>query len=222
MLRLVIATSRALVQEGLQRILESTPDLRLVEHAAAPGTLLNRVRELSPDVVLLDLTWAGDGVRELVARLSGFPNAPVVVGIADRADTQALLELVQAGIGGYLLANQGAAGLPEAIRACRAGLFVIDAEVMSEVAGHSTAYRYVPSPDELKRARSLSERELEVLGRIARGQSTAQVAKELFISPKTVRNHLSHIMQKLGVRDRTQAVLFALRVGLIRRDDLLG
>lgn len=222
MLNLIIATGRTLVREGLQRILEGASDLRVVGHATGAEPLVERVRELAPDVVLLDLSLAGDDAGELVSRLVRLPHPPVVVGITDRADPQMLLSLVQAGIGGYLLANREAAGLPDAIRACTAGVFVIDAEVMSELATDLPLYRYVPAPEELERARSLSERELEVLSRIARGKSTAQVAEELFISPKTVRNHLSHIMQKLGVRDRTQAVLFALRVGLIRRDDLMG
>ncbi|GAB6875959.1 response regulator transcription factor [Thermaerobacter litoralis] len=222
MLRILIATGRPLVREGLQRILEGAPGLEVVGHAAGAGPLLDRVRELGPDVVLLDLGLAGDDARELVGRLGRMPSSPVVVGITDRADPQALLGLVQAGLGGYLLANREAAGLPEAIRACTAGIFVIDAEIMSELATDSPLYRYVPAPEEVERARLLSQRELEVLSRIARGKSTAQVARELYISPKTVRNHLSHIMQKLGVRDRTQAVLFALRVGLIRRHDLLG
>lgn len=222
MLNLVIATGRTLVREGLQRILEGASDLRVVGHAMAAEPLLERVRELRPDVVLLDLNLAGEHAHELVSRLARLPHPPVVVGITDRADPQTLLSLVQAGIGGYLLANREAAGLPDAIRACTAGVFVIDAEVVSELATDLPLHRYVPGPEELERAKSLSERELEVLSRIARGRTTAQVAEELFISPKTVRNHLSHIMQKLGVRDRTQAVLFALRVGLIRRDDLVG
>jgi len=179
----------------------------------------------------MKLVIAGDGelrslvedrAREVVGRLGRMPNAPVVVGITDRGDPEALLGLVQAGLGGYLLAHREAAGLAEAIRACTAGIFVIDAEIMSELAHDSPLYRYVPAPEEVERARLLSQREIEVLSRIARGKTTAQVAQELYISPKTVRNHLSHVMQKLGVRDRTQAVLFALRVGLIRRQDLLG
>ncbi|EKP94013.1 response regulator transcription factor [Thermaerobacter subterraneus] len=222
MLKILVATGRPLVREGLQRILEGAPGLQVVGHAAGPEPLLDRVRELVPDVVLLDLSLAAGDARELVGRIGRMPGSPVVVGITDRADPHALLGLVQAGLGGYLLANREAAGLSEAIRACTAGIFVIDAEIMSELASDSPLYRYVPAPEEVERARLLSQRELEVLSRIARGKTTAQVARELFISPKTVRNHLSHIMQKLGVRDRTQAVLFALRVGLIRRHDLLG
>ncbi|QIA26787.1 response regulator transcription factor [Thermaerobacter sp. PB12/4term] len=222
MLKILVATGRPLVREGLQRILEGAPGLQVVGHAAGPEPLLDRVRELVPDVVLLDLSLAAGDARELVGRIGRMPGSPVVVGITDRADPHSLLGLVQAGLGGYLLANREAAGLPEAIRACTAGIFVIDAEIMSELASDSPLYRYVPAPEEVERARLLSQRELEVLSRIARGKTTAQVARELFISPKTVRNHLSHIMQKLGVRDRTQAVIFALRVGLIRRHDLLG
>ncbi|HEY8552292.1 MAG TPA: response regulator transcription factor [Thermaerobacter sp.] len=222
MVKVLIATGRPLIGEGLQRVLEGAAGLQVTGHAAAAGALLERVRELEPDVVLLDLGLVGDRARELVSRLGRMPSAPVVVGITDRADPEALLGLVQAGLGGYLLANREAAGLAEAIRACTAGIFVIDAEIMSELAHDSPLYRYVPAPEEVERARLLSQREIEVLSRIARGKTTAQVAQELYISPKTVRNHLSHVMQKLGVRDRTQAVLFALRVGLIRRQDLLG
>ena len=222
MVKIVIATGRPLIREGLQRVLEGAPGLQVAGHAATAGALLERVRELEPDVVLLDLDLVEDRAREVVGRLGRMPNAPVVVGITDRGDPEALLGLVQAGLGGYLLAHREAAGLAEAIRACTAGIFVIDAEIMSELAHDSPLYRYVPAPEEVERARLLSQREIEVLSRIACGKTTAQVAQELYISPKTVRNHLSHVMQKLGVHDRTQAVLFALRVGLIRRQDLLG
>ena len=199
----------AVVREGLRTFLELQDGIEVVGEAADGEAAVREAERLRPDVILMDLVMPKlDGVgamRELRRRL---PESRVIV-LTSFADDDRLLGAIRAGAAGYLLKNAEPQEVARAVRAASAGQALLDPTVAARVV-ESIADR-----ESVAGAESLTPRELEVLGLIARGRSNKLIALELGISEKTVKTHVGHVLAKLGVSDRTQAALLAVRTGIV-------
>ena len=204
----LIVDDHSVVREGLRAFLQLQDGIEVAGEAGDGEDALEQARALRPDVILMDLVMPNlDGVaamRELRARV---PESRVIV-LTSFLDDERLLPAIQAGAAGYLLKNSEPAELVRAIRAAHGGETIIDPTVAS---------RLVQAIADGRRSaadQALTRRELEVLELIARGRSNKRIAFELGISEKTVKTHVGHVLAKLGVSDRTQAALLAVREGL--------
>ena len=204
----LIVDDHSVVREGLRAFLQLQDGIEVAGEAGDGEDALEQALALRPDVILMDLVMPNlDGVaamRELRARV---PESRVIV-LTSFLDDERLLPAIQAGAAGYLLKNSEPAELVRAIRAAHGGETIIDPTVAS---------RLVQTIADGRRSaadQALTRREREVLELIARGRSNKRIAFELGISEKTVKTHVGHVLAKLGVSDRTQAALLAVREGL--------
>lgn len=205
--RVVLTDDHPVVRAGLRAVVDAEGDMEVVDELATAEELVRRVRAgLEADVVLLDLRF-GEGrmggaqaAREVV-RLGG----PPVLILTTYDSDQEILAAIEAGATGYLLKDAPTDELTAAIRAAAAGQVALGPSVQRRLLGRMRA----PGV-------SLSLRELEVLGLVAQGLSNDEVARELFLSKATVKSHLVHVYEKLGVDSRTAAVAEARRQGLLR------
>ena len=211
---MLVVDDHAVVREGLRTFLELQDGIAVVGEAADGEEALVEAERLRPDVILMDLAMPRlDGVgamRELRGRL---PRARVVV-LTSFADDDRLLAALQAGAAGYLLKTVQPQELARAVRAAHAGGAMLDpavaARLVEAIAAPPTP---PPSPPSTNPADQLTPREREVLGLIGAGRSNKRIALELGVSEKTVKTHVGHLLAKLGVSDRTQAALYAVRAG---------
>jgi DNA-binding NarL/FixJ family response regulator len=207
-IRLLVADDHPVVRDGLRGMLAGQPDLQVVGEAADGAEAVALIPRLRPDVVLMDLRMPGlDGVGAIRKLRATFPNVRVLVLTTFDTDTD-VVRAIQAGATGYLLKDTPREELVRAIRAAARGEAVLAPAVATKVLGQLRA----PAP-----AGVLSARELEVLELVARGASNREVGAKLFISEATVKTHLLHVFEKLGVSDRTAAVTTAIERGLLRR-----
>ena len=208
-IRVLIADDHAVVRQGLRTFLELQDDIEVVEDVADGEAAVAAVEREAPDVVLMDLVMPGvDGVEAIRRIKEGRPQARVLV-LSSFLDDERLFPAVRAGAAGYLLKDVEPRELVKAIRTVHGGEALLHpavaARLMDEFAAGSP-----PDPD----LDGLTDREREVLTLIARGLPNKLIARDLSISEKTVKAHVSSILGKLGVSDRTQAALYAVRSGL--------
>jgi NarL family two-component system response regulator LiaR len=210
MIRLLIVDDHAIVREGLQTLLADEPDLELVGEAPDGLTALSQAERLRPDVMLLDLVMPGLGGLEVLRRMAGVHPACRVLVLTSFAEDQNVLAAMQAGAVGYLLKDVLRADLLQAIRLAAQGVPVLHPEAQRKLLEHVT--RPAPAPGGLSAELStLTERERDVLRLIAQGHSNRQIADTLHITEGTVKGHVSNILSKLHLQDRTQAALFAVK-----------
>ena len=207
-IRVLIVDDHAIVREGLRNFLGLLPDLELVGEAANGAEALAAVARSRPEVVLMDLVMPEmDGVEATRRLAAEHPKVKVIV-LTSFSDDDKLYPAIKAGAVAYLLKDVGARELAEAIRAAARGEVRLAPEVtkrlMSGIAGGAEA-----APEN-----ELTEREREVLACLGRGLSNKEIGAELFISEKTVKTHVSNLLDKLGLADRTQAALYAVKHGL--------
>ena len=205
-IRVLIADDHGVVREGLRTYLQLQDGLEVVGEAGDGEEAVREAERLRPDVILMDLVMPKlDGVgamRELRERL---PRTRVIV-LTSFADDERLLPAVRAGAAGSLLKNVQPAELARAVRLAHAGETLLDPSV---------ATRLVDAIAEAPAERAqLTPREEEVLALIARGLSNKRIAFQLGLSEKTVKTHVAHVLSKLGVADRTQAAVYAVRTGI--------
>jgi len=209
-IRVLLVDDHAVVREGLRAFLELQEGIEVAGEAGDGEEGVAAAERLRPDVVLMDLVMPRlDGVgamRELRRRL---PAVKVIV-LTSFADDEMLLPAVQAGAAGYLLKNAQPRELARAVRAAHAGEALLDPQIAARL------LQSIARPAGEARADPLTRREREVLELIARGLSNKRIARELGIAEKTVKTHVGHVLAKLGVTDRTQAALHAVRAGLAR------
>ena len=214
MIRILIADDQALFREGLRTLLGAHADLEVVAEAANGEEAVLMAGSYRPDVVLIDLRMPVlDGVaatRRLAAARAGCR----VIALTTFDDDETVFDALRAGAVGYLLKDVGSERLVEAIRATARGESFLQPAIASKVlAEFNRLSRAVPEPAEL--SEPLSEREREVLRHLARGASNKEIAAQLDIAEGTVKNHVTSILGKLGVDDRTRAALRARDLGLL-------
>jgi DNA-binding NarL/FixJ family response regulator len=201
-IRILTVDDHPMLREGIAAVIDGQPDMQIVGEASNGVEAVKRFDELKPDVTLMDLQMPEmNGIDALKAIRTNHPGARVIVLTTYAGDAQALAAL-KGGAAGYLLKNTLRRELLDTIRLVHAGRRHVTAEVASEVALHAAEDR-------------LSDREIDVLMAVAAGKSNKQVARELTVSEDTVKGHLKIIFTKLGVADRTQAVMVAMRRGII-------
>jgi NarL family two-component system response regulator LiaR len=207
-IRVFLADDHPVVRQGLRAFLESRGGFEVVGEAGDSETTIADVTRLVPDVVLMDLVMPGAGgvaaTREIRERS---PSTRVLVLTSFASDDQ-VIPAVHAGAAGYVLKDIEPSSLEAAIRVVHRGEALLDPQVAQRVMDE------VAHPSAGAGLSTLTPRELEVLRLLARGLSNRQLADELVVSVKTVKTHVSNILMKLGVRDRTQAALLAVREGL--------
>ncbi len=213
-MRILIADDEAMVRAGLRMLIDSEPDMRVVAEASDGAEAVEAVRRARPDVVLMDIRMPRlDGLaaaRTILER----PEAPRIVMLTTFGEDEYLYEALRLGTSGFLLKVAPPEQLLQALRAVAEGKALIDPAVTRRVieafARPPGAGQRPPQLDEL------TPRELEVLRLLAGGLSNAEIAAALIVSAATVKTHVNRILMKLGLRDRTQAVVLAYEAGVVR------
>ncbi len=204
---MLVVDDHAVVREGLRAFLELQDGIAIAGEAADGEEAVEQAERLDPDVVLMDLVMPKlDGVAAMRVLRERVPNARVIV-LTSFLDEETLLPALRAGAAGYLLKDAPPQELARAVRAAHAGEAVLDpavaARLVSTFAGNAEPLD------------NLTPRERDVLVLMGRGFPNKQIARELDISEKTVKTHVGHVLAKLGVADRTQAAVVAVRAGLV-------
>jgi DNA-binding NarL/FixJ family response regulator len=212
--RILIADDQALVRGGLRMILDAQPDLEVVGEAVDGRDALQQARQLSPDLVLMDVRMPELDGLETTRRLLDRDPSPKVVVLTTFDLDDYVYEAIRAGASGFLLKSAPPQQLIAGIRTVMAGDALLAPEITRRLLDRFVARPPRPTgiPPEFA---DLSERELEVLRLIADGRSNAEIAVDLYISEATVKTHVTHILTKLRLRDRVQAVALAYRTGLM-------
>ena len=214
-LNVLLVDDQRLMRDGLRTLLELEPDMTVAGEAADGEEALARFRETRPDVVLMDVRMPGmDGV-EATRRLRAMDPAAKVIILTTFDDDEYVFEGLRAGAVGYLLKALSGEELADAIRTVAAGGALIDPAVTRKVVSEFARLAPPARSIDAGLAEPLSEREKEVLGLVARGLSNREIADTLFLAEGTVKNYVTTILQKIGVRDRTQAALCARELGLL-------
>jgi two-component system, NarL family, response regulator LiaR len=213
-IRVLIADDHAVVRQGLRTFLELQDDIEVVGDVDDGEAALAAAAEHEPDVVLMDLVMPGvDGVEAIRRLRERQPHARVLV-LTSFLDDGKLFPAVRAGAAGYLLKDVEPAELVRAIRAASEGEALLHPAVAARLMEEFSVSGRPAAED------SLTTRERQVLELITRGLPNKLIARELEIAEKTVKTHVSSILGKLGLTDRTQAALYAVRSGLLERDEL--
>jgi len=207
-IKVLIVDDHGVVREGLRAYLEVEPDITVVGEARDGQEGVRRAQELHPDVVLMDLVMPRmDGV-EATARIKQQAPSIHVIVLTSFLDDDRVLPAIKAGATSYLLKDVAAPDLIRAIRAATAGQAQLHPEVARRL------MQQVSSPRKPDAGAQLTDREREVLRLLAEGRSNKEIARLLVVSERTVKGHVSNILGKLGLQDRTQAALYAVRHGL--------
>ncbi|WP_053351629.1 response regulator [Leucobacter musarum] len=233
MIRVLLVDDQALVRSGFRIILESEPDIEVVGEAENGAIAVELAAELAPDVICMDVEMPVlDGIEASRRILTAAPAdaAPSVLVLTTFGHEQYLFDALAAGVSGFLLKTSRAEQLIDAVHSLAAGNALLGPDVTRAVIERVAAERSTgggtvsaadaaaPSPDAesdldatsaAMEAAGLTEREREVLGLVAEGRSNAEIAKALFLGEATIKTHVSNLLQKLGVRDRIQAVVWA-------------
>src|SRR5918911_2692285 len=214
LIRVAIVDDQPLFTDGLGRIIGAQPEMEVVGTAHDGASGVRMCQELRPDVILMDISMpVMNGVAATRRIRDLLPDAKVLI-LTVHADYVHVFQGIKAGASGYLLKDCTPEDLSRAIRTVYAGDTIMAPEIARKML---LAFE---EADQEPSAPRLTERELEIITALARGQSNKQIARILSISEKTVRNHVSNIYKKLHVYDRTQAVLYAIREGLIEADGI--
>ena len=212
-LRVLLVDDHDLFRSGLVNLL-SEHGLHVVGEAENGDVALRLVRELAPDVVIMDLNMPGPSGVDVIRQMTSIAPLTRVVVLTISADDSDVINAVMGGACGYLLKDSSVDQLIAGIHSAAAGESLISPQIAAKMLQMLRAQRSSVGAAETIRA-ELSEREIEVLKLIASGNDNAEIARALFISPKTVKNHISNILMKLQMENRIQAAVYAVRSGIV-------
>lgn len=211
---IMLVDDHQVVRQGVRAFLQTQPDLDVVAEAASGETAVTQAVEHAPDVVLMDLIMPGMGGVEATRRVKQASPRTQIIILTSYHQDEHIFPAIRAGALSYLLKDVAPAELADAVRKAARGEAVLHprvaARVVQEIHG--------ASHDTFNPFTELSERELEVLRLIADGRGNTDIAAELVISEKTVKSHVSNILSKLHLGDRTQAAVYAWRKGIVQRE----
>jgi DNA-binding NarL/FixJ family response regulator len=213
--RIVVADDHEVVRSGFASLLDTQPDFTVVGTAADGVEAVRIGRELQPDVILMDIRMPTmDGIEATRQLASNAPNGPRILVLTTFDLDEYVFHAIRAGASGFLLKDVTAEHLFEAVRVVAAGDALlapsVTRQLISEFAQRSTAER-----QPILALEGLTPRETQVLQLIAEGLSNPEIASRLVVTEETIKTHVSHILNKLGLRDRTQAVVTAYECGLV-------
>jgi two-component system, NarL family, response regulator NreC len=214
-IRVLIVDDHAILREGVRALLQLQPDIEVVGEASDGLQALEQVEKLDPDVVLMDVAMPGLGGIEAAIEMHKLGRRARILILSQYEDREYVRRLLKAGVAGYVLKKSAGSELANAIRAVQRGGLVLDPEVARTAMQDAGQ----PSPAGADPYEALTDREKQVLKLVAEGRSNKEVADLLGISVKTAMSHREHVMEKLGVHNRTELVRFALRKGVIRVDE---
>jgi len=219
-IRVMLVDDHPLFRQGLRRVLEAEPDLEVVSELDEGASALSVAQQLLPDVLITDINLPGlNGLQITRAVTAAIPNLGVIVLTAFH-DEEQVFHAMRAGAAAYFAKDVTPCELVEAIRQVAAGHYLVNARVLDKAQVHAWLLRHFGQAAFLDSATAeivspLSPREMEILQQIAMGRSNKEIAYHLGISRQTVKNHMTSILRKLAVEDRTQAALHAVRHGWI-------
>jgi DNA-binding NarL/FixJ family response regulator len=214
--RVLIADDQAVVRSGLRRIIEVDPEIEVVGEAADGLAAVDAARRLAPHLVLMDIRMPRlDGLAATRRIIAGHEDPPRILILTTFGLDEYVYEALRAGASGFLLKDASPEDIVVAIRAVAGGDALLDPSVTASVIGQFAA---LPTPREDLKAQvdELTAREQEVLSLMARGYANAEIADQLVVSEGTVKTHVGHVLRKLGLRDRIQAVIFGYESGLVQ------
>ncbi len=212
-IKVVIVDDHPLVREGLRKVLAMDDEIVVVDEAGDGQGAINIARKLRPNVILMDINMPGTNGIEATRVIKREQPRIGVIALTIHEDEEYVLELVRAGVSGYVLKDIAPAKLLDTIKTVASGNSVIDPSITNKIFSEiNRLSRHRKQRGDWER---LTDREMEVLQLMSKGQSNRDIAKHLTISEKTVKNHITNIFRKLQVEDRTQAVLFALKNHLV-------
>jgi NarL family two-component system response regulator LiaR len=211
--RVLLVDDHDLFRTGLRNLLEQQ-GVDIVGEAASGSEALQLVREGAPDVVIMDLNMPGMGGVEATRHMSRDAPLTRVIVLTISEEEQDVMDAILAGACGYLLKDASIQDLMQGIQAASVGESLISPHIAGKVLQHVRSTTASPEAAATIRA-ELSDREIQVLKLIANGKDNALIARELHISPKTVKNHISNILMKLQIENRIQAAVYAVRSGIV-------
>jgi DNA-binding NarL/FixJ family response regulator len=217
-IRVLIADDQAMVREGLSVLLGAQPDIEVAGEAADGEEAVRQTAVLRPDVVLMDIRMPVLNGLEATRRIAAGPDAARVLVLTTFDLDEYVYEALRAGASGFLLKDASAGKLAEAVRVVAAGEALLAPSVTRRLISEFARLGAPRGPSK-ERVEDLTERETEVLALVARGLSNAEIAAHLVVAEQTVKTHVSRVLTKLGLRDRTQAVVFAYETGLVHPGD---
>ena len=217
-IRILLAEDHVIVREGTRQLIQREPDMEVVGEAGDGEEAIDLTNKLHPNVVIMDIAMPRLNGIEATKQIKALHPAISVLILTAYDNDQYIFAILEAGAAGYLLKNVRGSELVDAIRAVHAGESVLYPTVARRVISHLVSP--FSSITEAQAIEPLSGREMEVLKLAAKGISNKDIAKELFLSPRTVQAHLGNIFNKLGVGSRTEAILCGLRRGWFTLEDL--
>ena len=216
MIRVFQADDHAIVRDGMRWLLVGEDDIELVGEAAEGRTAVQKISELKPDIVLLDLQMPVMNGFEAIPLIQQSSPASKIIVITSFNDNEHVFQAIQSGAVGYLLKDTMPQKILQVIRNVAEGNVTLDASIAQRVLAYVTK---LGKPDKALVKNTLTQRESEILKWVAKGETNLEIAQKLFVSERTVRTHVSNILGKLHLANRTQAALYALREGIASLDD---
>lgn len=212
MLKILIADDHQIVRRGLRMTIDAEKDMKVLDEAVDGSQVLKLIQKHKPDVVLMDLQMPNvDGVDALKGIRPEFPELPILI-LTSFSDDAHIYAALRAGASGFLLKEMGGDELVEAIRDAAKGKPQLHPEIAKRLMARA------PMPEDP--FEKLTERERDLLKLLARGMSNKEIAVRLTLTEMTVKGYVSDVLMKLGVSDRTQAALMAVRFGLVKPEEL--